>query len=282
MQYLRKILQWARPLPFNIFTNKLWFTLDVPCHCLGPSHEQPTEKWPSDWYYVHQWWGMDPSTAPPLSRCIGRYHKRRPARGLVSRFKAEGPRLKFDSASAVLFHQKGCGLWTQSCCDFVPHNWWNNNMALIAAHLMQESFWWWQCSDRYILSLFTHLHTPSPFSPSLISLMVSVEVKHHVYQRASIRQATDLLRSLQSRYHVTFLSCLTVRDYLNYNRGMDTKFRCFLDDIKVVEPSEEVDATDDAKGVSSLIWTLLKTENHRKSDTTRCLPKNDSRGRLTP
>ena len=39
--------------------------------------------------------------------------------------------------------------------------------------LMQESFWWWQCSNRYIISL-------SPFSPSLISLMVSVDVKHHV------------------------------------------------------------------------------------------------------
>ena len=42
--------------------------------------------------------------------------------------------------------------------------------------LMQESFWWWQCSDRYIISLFLHLHTPSP-----ISLMVSVDIKHHVY-----------------------------------------------------------------------------------------------------
>ena len=81
--------------------------------------------------------------------------------------------------------------------------------------LMQESFWWWQCSDRYILSLsLPHLHTPSPFSaPSLISLMVSVEVKHHVYQRASTRKATDLLQSLQSRYHVTFLSCMTVRRF---------------------------------------------------------------------
>ena len=48
--------------------------------------------------------------------------------------------------------------------------------------LMQESFWWWQCSDRYIISLFSHLHTPIPFSPSLISLTVSVDVKHHVYQ----------------------------------------------------------------------------------------------------
>ena len=48
--------------------------------------------------------------------------------------------------------------------------------------LMQETFWWWQCSDRYIISLSPHLHTPfPPFSPSLISLMVSVDVKHHVY-----------------------------------------------------------------------------------------------------
>ena len=47
--------------------------------------------------------------------------------------------------------------------------------------LMQKSFWWWQCSDGYILSLSPHLRTPSPVSPSLISLMVSVDVKHHVY-----------------------------------------------------------------------------------------------------
>ena len=48
--------------------------------------------------------------------------------------------------------------------------------------LMQKSFWWWQCSDRYIISLSPHLHTPfPPFCPSLISLMVSVDVKHHVY-----------------------------------------------------------------------------------------------------
>ena len=54
-------------------------------------------------------------------------------------------------------------------------------MALIAAHLklMQKSFWWCQCSDRYIISLFPHLHTP--FSPSLISLKVSVDVIHHGY-----------------------------------------------------------------------------------------------------
>ena len=47
--------------------------------------------------------------------------------------------------------------------------------------LMQKSFWWWQCSDRYIISLFFHLHTLPPPSPSLISRTVSVDVKHHVY-----------------------------------------------------------------------------------------------------
>ena len=58
-------------------------------------------------------------------------------------------------------------------------------MALIVAHLnagiilvVTVSL----SSDRYIISLSPHLHTSSsPFSPSLISLMVSVDVKHHVY-----------------------------------------------------------------------------------------------------
>ena len=51
-------------------------------------------------------------------------------------------------------------------------------MILITAHL-KELFCWWQCSDRFIISLSPHLHTPlSLFSPSLISLVVSV---HHVY-----------------------------------------------------------------------------------------------------
>ena len=48
---------------------------------------------------------------------------------------------------------------------------------------MQELFWWWQCSDRYIISLSPHLrHTPfPPFFLLLISLRVSVDIKHHVY-----------------------------------------------------------------------------------------------------
>jgi len=54
--------------------------------------------------------GWTHSQPCPFPTVIRRYHKRQPARGLVSRFKAEGPRL--NSASALLFHQKGCGLWT--------------------------------------------------------------------------------------------------------------------------------------------------------------------------
>ena len=30
---------------------------------------------------------------------------------------------------------------------------------------MHESFWWWKCSDRYIISLFPHLHSPVPNKP---------------------------------------------------------------------------------------------------------------------
>ena len=55
-------------------------------------------------------------------------------------------------------------------------------MVLIASHLNAE-VWWWQCSDRYIISLSPPppYPLPSPFSPSLISRTVSVDVKHHVY-----------------------------------------------------------------------------------------------------
>ena len=54
---------------------------------------------------------------------------------------------------------------------------WHSSLPI----LMQETFWWRQCSDRYIISLSPlPLHTPSAPSPSLISLMVFVDVIHHV------------------------------------------------------------------------------------------------------
>ena len=58
--------------------------------------------------------------------------------------------------------------------------------------LLQKSFWWWQCSDTYIISLFPHLHTP-PHPPSLISLMVSVDIKHHASCLLPWCQFSDML-----------------------------------------------------------------------------------------
>ena len=73
-------------------------------------------------------------------------------------------------------------------------SYWNIKWLSSLPTLMQESFWWWQCSDRYIISLFSHLHTHfPPFSPSLISLMISVDVKHHAHLLAGHKTPSYLL-----------------------------------------------------------------------------------------
>ena len=70
--------------------------------------------------------------------------------------------------------------------------------------LMQKSFWWWQCSDRYIISVSPHLHTPfPPFSPSLISHPVSVDLKHHVYLLMAVKKKKKKLPTW-----VTCFQCL--------------------------------------------------------------------------
>ena len=154
-------------------------------------------------------------------------------------WEVEGPR--FDSASALPSLQKGCHLWTPSR-DFVPHTLRLSFLfkkVVICGHrlvtlsltinetlkwlsslpiLMQESFWWRQCSDRYIISLSPHLHTPFPsFSPSL---MVSVDVKHHdnllityhTTQRAFCRQFVGLPDHVKCSTH---LRLNTVKPYFD-------------------------------------------------------------------
>ena len=72
--------------------------------------------------------------------------------------------------------------------------------------------------------------------------MVSADVKHHVYERASTRKATDSLRSLSDN---TFLQFLRDNEKISQTTiGAWTRyFSCLLDDIKVFEPSGEGDST---------------------------------------
>ena len=70
-------------------------------------------------------------------------------------------------------------------------------MALIAAHLNAEVILVVTCSDRYFISL-----SPTPFSSSLINLVVYVDVKHHVYLlrtfselRSCVKVGVDVLGS---------------------------------------------------------------------------------------
>ena len=60
-------------------------------------------------------------------------------------------------------------------------------MASSLPALIQKSFRWWQCSERYIISLFPHLQTPSPLPPipnkpyGFCELTSMFSTKHHVY-----------------------------------------------------------------------------------------------------
>ena len=61
------------------------------------------------------------------------------------------------------------------------------------------------CSDRYIISLSSHLHTPfPPFSPSLINLMVYVDVKHHVYLLTYLRSFQFRMVSMHSEKSIIY------------------------------------------------------------------------------
>ena len=85
--------------------------------------------------------------------------------------------------------------------------------------LMRKSFWWWQCSVRYIISLSPHFHTPSPpppFSPSLISRTVSVDVKHHVYLLTIYTHAQTYKKKPASVVQRLMMGILQVRSNQSY------------------------------------------------------------------
>ena len=81
---------------------------------------------------------------------------------------------------------KSCGLWTLSC-DFAPHNYETLKWLSSLPTLMQKSFF----------PLPPLPYPLPPFSPSLISLMVSVDVKQHVYLLS--RQNSSFFFSLFTR-----------------------------------------------------------------------------------
>ena len=89
--------------------------------------------------------------------------------------------------------------------------------------LMQESFWWWQCSDRYIISLSPHLHTPfPPFSLSLISHTVSADIKHHVYLLSLFRH----LMTSNARYRDSVLAICVENEWLGLNLAWWSEESC--------------------------------------------------------
>ena len=89
--------------------------------------------------------------------------------------------------------------------------------------LMQESFWWWQCSDRYIISLSPHLHAPFPLSsPSLISIMVYVDVKHCVYlQIAYSKEQGKCIHQKAGHRHQKLLNVLTLYVFIRKKEMMN-------------------------------------------------------------
>ena len=87
--------------------------------------------------------------------------------------------------------------------------------------LMQKSFWWWQCSNRHIISLSPHLHTP--FSPSLTSLMVSVDAKHHIYLLTPALKQKD--KSPNTETHPSPPNLLILSSQFPLRKGLHTNYK---------------------------------------------------------
>ena len=85
----------------------------------------------------------------------------------------------------------------------------------------------------YMISFF-HLHTPSPFSPSLISPMVSVDVKHHVYLLTLYLSLISLMVSVDVKHHVYLLTLYP--SLISLMVSVDVKHHVYL--LAVPEPCE--------------------------------------------
>ena len=83
---------------------------------------------------------------------------------------------------------------------------------------MQVSFWWWQYSDRYIISLFPHIHTPS-----LKSLMVCVDVKHHVYLLTQRPASTLVVVVCSQPCYLSLTKLSSEKEYINSTEHIETK-----------------------------------------------------------
>ena len=99
---------------------------------------------------------------------------------------------------------------------------------------------------RYILSLFPRLHTPFPtFSPSLISLIVSVDVKHHVYLLTyfQFRQGVTYCRLLFTSKMI-HAQCLIVAMAKNVNRTIIQNTECRIFIVYELHRNVPYDCTD--------------------------------------
>ena len=111
-------------------------------------------------------------------------------------------------------------------------------MALIAAHL-NAGHSGGDSVATGIMSLFPHLHTTfPPFSPSLISLMVSVDVKHHVYLLYLLTFYSFLHSVLLSAKCTASVACLLLSFIRTFGTRSPTDFnastKCFQATLLVV------------------------------------------------
>ena len=115
-----------------------------------------------------------------------------------------------------------------------------------------------QCSDRYIISLSPHLHTPFPsFYPSLISL-ISVDVKHHVYLLRFPTEANkELLRRKRTPERTVAVPHIPLKTR-NYSNNMNSRIKIHHNQNKT---TKRVAVKSRMGGVIGSLIPLLQSDN---------------------